>query len=344
MRLIKGVIVATLVVFVAVTMFVGGYLPMGSPPMPTNGEDQPSELAVPVTSEFPVRAAACVLVESASGQELVNVAGDESRHPASLVKIMTMKLALEAVAAERVSLDTTTTVGREAWRAGQGTSSMFLKEGQTVSVDELLHGIAVASGNDACVALAELLSGSEQLFVERMNERAQQLGLTGTHFVNSHGLTAEGQLTTARDMAILARAFVQDHPAALGDYMAVKEYTFNGIKQYNRNGLKTGYTTAAHYNLVATAERDGMRLIAVILGAEPTPHQSGESVREEEGKRLLNFGFHNFASVHVADQGQELARARVWKGSQNYVPAVAAGPVTVVVPAQRGHQHCHDTA
>lgn len=216
---------------------------------------------------------------------------------------------------------------------------MFVGIGSKVPLEELIKGIAVVSGNDACVAVAEHLCGSVEAFVDAMNRKAKELGMSKTRFINPHGLPAEGQITTARDMATLALAYLQKFPESLR-YHSMREYSYNNINQYNRNrlllkdssvdGLKTGFVAAAGYHLAATAQRDGMRLLSVVMGAT-TP-----AIRERESLKLLNYGYRFYTLVQPFPQGQSLATVKVWKGMKNELNLYPAEAVTFLIPqAQR---------
>lgn len=300
----------------------------------------------PVVAQVPpvtTQARSMLLLEHQSGQILASVEPDQRMIPASLVKIMTLKLAFEAIAAGRVSLDTTTTVSQRAWRTPGST--MFLLVGSEVTVGDLLRGIAVVSGNDASIALAELLAGTEEAFVTMMNRRAADLGMAGTRFVDSHGLSTENY-TTARDVATLVRRYISDHPQAL-ELHSTRSFAYappgqTPITQFNRNlllgryagtdGLKTGFLTDAGYNMVATVARDGMRLIAVLLGIPGVVGREGEERRAQETINVLNYGFRNYTNVAMADAGAPLGTARVWKGTANQVTVGLAAPAVVTVP------------
>ncbi len=272
------------------------------------------------TPSFSVNAAAGVLLDVDSGQILFAENPADVRVPASLVKVMTMYIALDQIQQGRAALEDVSLVSERAWR--MGGSQMFLEIGEQITIEELLFGISVVSGNDATVALAEALAGTESLYVRWMNDKAAELGLD-VHFVDVHGLSAENRIT-AEDMAWLAYHYIREHPEAL-DYHQRRSYGYqprsqsSPIVQNNRNGLlwryegtdglKTGYLSAAGYNLVATATQNGRRLIAVILGAE------NERVRENEAVNLLNYGFRSFETVSTA----ELLPAsiqRVYKGRE----------------------------
>lgn len=282
---------------------------------------------------FRVEAAGAVLMDARSGEVLF--AQDETRRwvPASLVKLMTLRLAFQDLRSGKIKPETPVTVSEKAWRTGG--SRMFLDVGDRVAVSDILRGVAVASGNDATVALAELLGGAEEAFVARMNEEAARLGLSETRFVDSSGLAMEGQFMSALDAARLARAYISDFPEALQIHSMV-EFTYGGIRQFNRNGLlrtyegadglKTGHVEESGYNLIATAHRQGTRLIAVVMGT------ASEKSREQEAAKLLNFGFANFETVLVAGQGEPVASLRVYKGTANRVNLVPTEEVAATVP------------
>ena len=261
-----------------------------------------------------------ILVEVSTGTVLFEQNPDQLIAPASLTKIMTLYLIFQALKQGRIHLEDQVFISQDAWRTGG--SRMFIQVGTRVPLKELINGIAIVSGNDACVAAAEYLSGSVQTFVGAMNVQAQKLGMTHTRFLSVDGLPMDGQLTTARDMATLDRAFIQTFPEAL-KYTSTKEFTFNKIQQLNRNrllfeypdidGLKTGYVAAGGYHLSATAYRNGMRLIAVVMGAENT------KVRAKEALKLLNYGYSNFTLIKPFNKDQPVAKAAVWKGQKDEV-------------------------
>jgi len=277
-----------------------------------------------------IEAASAVLMEEETGTILFELDGDERRDPASLVKMMTLKLALDA-AQGRVGLDDRVAVSEKAWRTPG--SRMFIEPRDEVTLLDLIRGIAIVSGNDACVAVAEHVAGSEEAFVRLMNREAERLGLANTRFANAHGLTADGQYMSARDAAEIARGYVRDHPDALRIH-SKKEFEYAGITQRNRNGLlwddpyvdglKTGHTEKAGYNLVATAGRGGMRLIAVVLGAEST------EAREREAAELLDYGFSTFELLRPVSAGDVVASRPVFKGVKNRLDVVAADSVAIV--------------
>jgi D-alanyl-D-alanine carboxypeptidase (penicillin-binding protein 5/6) len=273
-----------------------------------------------------------VLMDALSGQVLYEQNPNLRIPPASFGKVLTLYLAFDAIRAGQLKMDDMVTVSEKAWRV-QG-SKMFIKVGERVKVEELLKGIAISSGNDASIALAEHLAGSEEVFVSKMNEKANLLGMKDSQFKNSHGMPAEGQYTTAVDMAVLARRYIQDHPEALA-FHSTTEYEYNKIRQYNRNtllqknigvdGLKTGHVEGAGYHLAATAKRDGQRMIAVVMGCDKMRK------RAQEAQTLLEYGFKNFATVEAVKSGASFGPVKVRRGKLNKMVLIAAeeGWVTV---------------
>ncbi len=261
-----------------------------------------------------------MLIDVSTGTVLFEQNADQLIAPASLTKIMTLYLIFQALKQGRIHLDDQVFISQSAWRTGG--SRMFLQLGTRVALKDLINGISIVSGNDACMAAAEFLSGSVQTFVDAMNVEAKKLGMTNTRFLTPDGLPMDGQLTTARDMGILDRAIIQTFPEAL-KYTSTKEFTFNKIQQLNRNrllfeypyidGLKTGYVAAGGYHLSATAYRNGMRLLAIVMGAQ------SPAVRAREALRLLNYGYSNFTSVKPFNQDQPVAKVSVWKGQKDEV-------------------------
>jgi D-alanyl-D-alanine carboxypeptidase (penicillin-binding protein 5/6) len=245
---------------------------------------------------------------------------------------MTLYLVYDAIRARQIKMDDMVTVSERAWRM-QG-SKMFIKVGERVKVEDLMKGVAIASGNDACIALAEHLSGSEEAFVSKMNEKAKLLGLKDSQFKNSHGMPGEDQHTTAMDMAILSRRYIEDHPEALVLHSTV-EFEYNGIRQGNRNtllqknigvdGLKTGHVEESGYHLAATAKRDNQRMIAVVMGCNKVRK------RAPEAQKLLEYGFKNFSTVEAVKKGATFGPVKVRRGKLNQVILTAAedGRVTV---------------
>lgn len=282
-----------------------------------------------------VRGKAAILLDCIGKQVLFAQNPDERIEPASFTKVMTLYLVHDALRDGRIGRDDEVVVSNEAW--GMGGSQMFLEVGEKVRVDDLLKGVAVVSGNDACVALAEHIAGSETVFVDDMNRKAQSLGLTNTTFKNCHGLPAEGQYTSARDMAELAYRYLQDHPGVT-ELHSLQEFTYGKITQGNRNGLlrlgvgvdglKTGYIKSAGYHLVATAPKDGRRLIAVVMGT------GSPKIREQECLNLLNYGFRHFEVKEVFTKGGVVKTVPVRRGRVETVTLIAGRGVTVVLSQQ----------
>jgi len=268
-----------------------------------------------------IAAKAYVLVDVLSGQTLVAHSADELREPASLTKLMTAYLAFAALRDKQLLPSQMVTVSEKAWRT-EG-SRMFIEPRKAVSVDELLHGEIVQSGNDAAVALAETVAGSESAFVERMNREAARLGLKNTRFVNATGLSAPQQASTAADLARIAAAVIRDFPEYYPLY-SIKEYRYNNITQSNRNrllwsdpyvdGMKTGFTDAAGYCLIASAKRGPRRLLSVVLGA------GSDAARASESQKLLNYGFQFYDTVQLYQSGKPIESIKVWKGAERTVP------------------------
>ncbi|EKM94936.1 serine-type D-Ala-D-Ala carboxypeptidase [Stutzerimonas degradans] len=274
-----------------------------------------------------------MLMDAASGKVLIESNSDERLPPASLTKLMTAYIATLEIQKGQISDSDMVTVSEKAWRTGG--SRMFIQVNTQVSVDDLLHGIIIQSGNDASVAMAEHIAGSEEAFADMMNTTAQRLGMSNTHFMNATGLPDPEHYSSAHDMAKLARAIIYQDPAHYAIY-AQKEFFWNNIKQPNRNlllwrdktvdGLKTGHTEEAGYCLVASAVRDGMRLISVVFGTD------SEQARAAETQKLLTYGFRFFETRTFYQKGVELAQQQVWKGQQSQVKAGLAEDLTLTLP------------
>jgi D-alanyl-D-alanine carboxypeptidase (penicillin-binding protein 5/6) len=299
---------------------------------PSSQSGQKSENPSPEKGGFSVDAHSGLLMDGLTGQILYEQNAQAQIAPASFVKILTLYLAFDAIRAGQLKMDDLVTVSEKAWKIGG--SKMFIKVGDRVRVEDLLKGIAIASGNDACIALAEHMAGSEEAFVSKINEKAQLLGMKDSRFVNSHGMPAPGQITTASDMALLAYRYLADHPESLV-FHSTTEYEYNGIRQGNRNtllqknigvdGLKTGHVEESGYHLLATAKRDGQRMIAVVMGCDRIKQRS------QEAQKLLEHGFRNFTTVEAVKRGSSFGPVKVKRGKQKEVMLTAAedGRVTV---------------
>jgi D-alanyl-D-alanine carboxypeptidase (penicillin-binding protein 5/6) len=285
--------------------------------------DPPVVLQAPGAPVAPtVAAASWVLIDTLSGQTLGAASPDERRDPASLTKLMTAYVAFGALRAKAITPSQMVQVSQRAWKA-EG-SRMFIEPRKAVSVDELLHGVIIQSGNDASIAVAELVSGSEEAFVEQMNREAARLKLGSTHFTNATGLSNPQHYSTAADMARLAAALIRDYPEFYPIY-SQKEFRYNNITQSNRNrllwtdpyvdGVKTGHTDAAGWCLVASAKRGDRRLVSVVLGA------NSDASRAAESQKLLNWGFQAFDTVALYQSGKPVTTLRVWKGAAHEVKA-----------------------
>jgi D-alanyl-D-alanine carboxypeptidase (penicillin-binding protein 5/6) len=281
-------------------------------------------------------ARAWILMDYTTGQVLAEHEADTRLEPASLTKVMTTYLVAEALAQKTLSPQQPVTVSERAWRT-QGSRS-FVPVNQGVLVDELFKGMVIQSGNDASVALAEAIGGTEDAFAATMNRTAQRLGLKDTNFLNASGYfegPTPNHYSTARDLARLAAALIRDHPETHALH-AMKEYTYNGIRQHNRNrllwadatvdGLKTGHSSAAGFCLIATARRGPRRLISVVLGT------ASEEARARDSLNLLNWGYTAFDAVKLYDKGQAISQLKVFKGAQNLVGAGFAEDFVVSVP------------
>ncbi len=288
----------------------------------------------PAQTPPPVIGKAYVLADISSGQILASEKADERFEPASLTKLMTAYLVFQSLKDKKLALDTVAPVSEKAWRAGG--SRMFIDPKHPVKVDELIRGMIVQSGNDACIALAEAIGGSEDVFAQMMNREAQRLGMKNSHFVNSNGLPDAQHYSSARDIYLLASALIRDFPAEYATYYSIKEYRYNNITQMNRNrllwldpsvdGMKTGYTEAAGYCLVASSKRGPRRLMSVLLGS------TSESARAQESQKLLNWGFQFFDAVKLYDKDKPVKTIEVWKGVAASVNVGLDGDLYVTVP------------
>lgn len=303
--------------------------------LPAFAQAQPT-LGVPSTEASPpaLAAKAYLLMDANSGRAIVDQASQERVEPASLTKLMTAYLTFQALKNGQLTLSQTVPISEKAWKA-EG-SRMFVEPKTPVTVDELLHGMIIQSGNDASIALAEAVAGSEDAFAERMNQQAQRLGMQNSHFMNATGLTQPGHTTTAQDLALLARALIRDFPDQYQRLYSVKTYTYNKITQPNRNrllwldpyvdGMKTGHTALAGYCLIASAKRGDMRLLSILLGA-PT-----DNARIMESQKLLNYGFQMYETKRLYQHGQVIKTIKVWKGDRANLNLTVADDSYLTLP------------
>jgi len=298
-----------------------------------------AENAVPSPPQLD--ASAYFLMDARTGAVLAEHNADVQLPPASLTKMMTAYVLAGEIEAGRVHKDDMVVISENAWSQNpifQGSSLMYIEPGKDVKLEDLERGIVISSGNDATVAVAEHVAGSEAVFVEMMNKKAQELGMKDSYFVNTHGLPDPNHVVTARDLAILAQAMIRNYPSHYALYKE-KEFTYNGIRQYNRNtlmledpsvdGLKTGHTKEAGYCLVASAERSGMRLISVVMGTPST------KARKNDSRALLNYGFRFFETVDLYPAMHELERPRIWKGQVDHLPAGLVEATVLTLPRGR---------
>ncbi len=289
--------------------------------------------AVPIPAPPQVSAKNFILVDANSGRVLAEKDADAQVEPASITKLMTSYVIYNELDAGRLSMDDLVTISEKAWR--MGGSRMYVEVDKQVSVHDLMKGLIIQSGNDATVALAEHIAGTEQAFVDLMNQYASKLGMTNTYFVNSTGWPAEGHLTTARDIATLSVAVIREFPEHYAWYRE-KVFTYNNIKQYNRNkllwsdasvdGIKTGHTESAGYCLAASAVRENMRLVTVVLNTE------SEKARASVSQSLLNYGFRFFETHRLYAAGEVLNRSRVWKGDSEKVSLGLLEDLYITIP------------
>lgn len=279
-------------------------------------------------------ARAFVLRDANTGILLASNQPDMPVEPASLTKVMTAYLTFEALKQKHLNLTQTLPVSEKAWKV-EG-SKMFIDTTMTVTVDELLHGLIIQSGNDAAITLAEGIAGSEEVFAAMMNKKAAALGMKNTHFVNATGLPDPTHMTTARDLSILANALIRDFPNDYARLYSQKSYTYNNITQPNRNrllfidpsvdGMKTGHTESAGYCLISSAKRGDFRLISVVLGT------ASDNVRASESQKLLNYGFQFFESHLLYQAGKVVTTQKLWKGTQNQIALAVDHTAYLTVP------------
>ena len=288
---------------------------------------------LPIPKPPATGARAFIIQDFHSDRVVAEEASDQPVEPASITKLMTAYAVFRELASGNIALEDMVTISEKAWRTPG--SRMFVEVGKQVSVENLLKGMIIQSGNDATVALAEFIAGSEDTFAALMNRHAEELGLTNSHFMNSTGLPGEEHYMSARDIARLAATLIRDFPAYYGWY-SQKEFTWNDITQYNRNkllwrdesvdGVKTGHTDSAGYCLVTSAEKEGMRLITVVLGTK------SENARAEASQALLNYGFRFFETHKLYDTGTALTNARVWKGESENLQLGLDRPLYATIP------------
>jgi D-alanyl-D-alanine carboxypeptidase (penicillin-binding protein 5/6) len=292
---------------------------------------QPGLAQIPAPA---VAAKAWLLLDVSSGQLIASQAANDRFEPASLTKLMTAYIAFAAIKNKQLTLTQAIPVSEKAWRA-QG-SRMFIDPKNPVTVEELLRGMIVQSGNDACIALSEAIAGSEESFAQLMNKEAARLGMKNTHFTNSNGLPDPQHYSSAQDLALLASALIRDFPEFYAQLYSMKEYRYNNITQQNRNrllwldpnvdGMKTGFTDNAGYCLVASAKRGPRRLLSVVLGT------ASDSMRAQESQKLLNYGFQFYDNVRLYEKNQTVSSLEVWKGSENRLKAGFQSDMFVTLP------------
>ncbi|MCK4946018.1 MAG: D-alanyl-D-alanine carboxypeptidase [Alphaproteobacteria bacterium] len=274
-----------------------------------------------------------ILLDAGTGTVLLDKNSDERMPTSSMSKVMTLYVVFDALKKGYLKLNDNLLISEKAWR--MGGSKMFIREGSKVKVEDLIRGVAIQSGNDATVALAEGIAGSEEAFAERMNSRARELGMMNSHFMNASGWPVPDHYSTPRDLSLLAFRMMVDFPEYY-HYFSEKEFTYNKIRQSNRDpllgkvegadGIKTGHTEIAGYGLIGSAFRDGRRLILVVNGLQ------SKKQRAEEGRKLLEWGFRDFESKKILKKGDSVAETEVWLGQEDNVPLVAEMDVTTILP------------
>ncbi|MGB6922070.1 MAG: D-alanyl-D-alanine carboxypeptidase family protein [Methyloceanibacter sp.] len=305
---------------------------------------EPALAATKAPGNFETKAKHAILMDADANLVFYEKEPDELMPPASMSKLMTLAVVFRELKAGRLKLEDEIKVSEHAWRTGgapSGSSAMFAPLNAMINVEDLIQGIAVQSGNDACIILAEGISGSEEAFATEMNKYAKEIGLTKSHFVNSTGLPADGHVMTARELAMLANYLIKNYPEYY-HYFGEKEFNFGKWRFTNRNplvfedlgvdGLKTGYIKEAGYGLVASAKRDGQRVILVVNGLET------KKEREEEPRKLLEWGFNSFKPFRLFDQGEQVSDALVWGGTRHYVPLVGGSDIDIILPTNTSGQ------
>ncbi len=287
---------------------------------------------------FETRAKEAIMIDAETGTILFSKNADKLIPPASLAKLMTMEVVFHAIKAGRLTLEDKFVVSENAWRNGgakSGGSTMFAELGSSIRLEDLIKGVVVQSANDGCIIIAEGMAGSEANFAKLMTERAREIGLPNSIFKNPHGLPAEGQLVTVRELVLLAQHIWRDYPDFY-KYFGLPEFTWNGIRQRNRNplltmnigadGMKTGFTDKSGYAIVGSVEREGRRLFVAMSGME------SENERSEEARKMLDWGIRAFQKVALFKDGEAIGEAKVYGGERSTVPLVAKGPVDIFVP------------
>lgn len=302
-----------------------------------------AQAALPIPKPPSTGAKSFIIQDYGSGNILAEKNSDVSVEPASITKLMTAYTIFNELQSGNIALTDIVTISEKAWRTPG--SRMFVEVGKQVAVEDLLQGMIVQSGNDATVALAEYVAGSEDSFAALMNKHAEEIGLTGSHFMNSTGLPDDNHYMTARDIAQLSTLLIKNYPEYYKWY-SQKEYTFNDITQHNRNkllwrddsvdGLKTGHTDSAGWCLVTSAEKEGMRLITVVLGT------NSDNARTDASQALLNYGFRFFETHKLYDAGTQLTTSRIWKGSSETIALGVDKPLYVTIP--RGQYNSLDAS
>ncbi|MDF2179332.1 serine hydrolase [Aliiglaciecola sp. CAU 1673] len=296
-----------------------------------------TQAAVVVPSAPDVAAKGYVLMDYATGKVIAESNADIRLAPASLTKIMTAYVIGQEIKSGKITMNDMVSISENAWAKNfPDSSKMFVEVGTQVKVSDLMRGIMIQSGNDACVAMAEHIAGSEEAFANLMNAYAEKIGMTGSHFVNSHGLDDPEHYTTPRDMALLSAAMIHDTQEVYKIY-SEKEFTYNGIKQYNRNsllwdkslavdGVKTGHTSEAGYSLITSAVQDDMRLVSVVMGT------NSERTRKEENRKLLKFGFRFYETVVPYKAGESFVSHPIYMGDRDTVELGVIGDTPITIP------------
>ncbi len=322
----------TIYPIIALSFLIFGFghsaLAQNNPPIP----NQASQISA--TPQPPqINASSYILMDFHSGHVLASSNPDLQVEPASITKMMTAYVVFSEIKSGNLSLNEMITVSEKAWRTGG--SKMFIEVDKQVKVEDLIRGMIVQSGNDACVALAEHIAGSEEVFANMMTQHAKKIGMNNSYFLNATGLPAEGHLVTANDVAKLGKALISEFPD-LYHFYSEKEFTFNKIKQHNRNtllyrdptvdGFKTGHTEAAGYCLATSAMRNGMRLINVIMGTE------SEKARADETQKLINYGFRFFETHKLYRAGEQQVQPEIWKGAEENISLGLAEDLFITIP------------